>query len=181
MSDFQPGGGGQEPTWSGQPPPAYPSPGRYPDPGPYAGGQFPGQYPGAGPSGPRASFGSRLGAWIIDYVIVIVAWIVLSLAVRGPLSLLLMAVLLIGYPVYFFGSPRGQSPGYMATGIRVISMDGTGSIGYGRAFLRWLVSLPSYMVLWLGYFWMLWDREKQTWFDKASNSVVVPVSAYPIH
>ncbi|MHB1923644.1 MAG: RDD family protein [Acidimicrobiales bacterium] len=191
MSDFQPGGGGQEPTWSGQPPPAYPSPGRYPDPGPYAGppphpgapyvgGQYPGQYPGAGPSGPRASFGSRLGAWIIDGVILFVISLVLDLLLRNAGSLL--SVLIdAGYIVYFFGSPRGQSPGYMATGIRVISMDGTGAIGYGRAFLRWLVSIPSAWVIFLGYFWMLWDREKQTWFDKASNSVVVPVSAYPLN
>ena len=32
----------------------------------------------------------------------------------------------------------------------------------------------------LGYFWMLWDREKQTWHDKFANDVVVPTSAYPV-
>ena len=26
---------------------------------------------------------------------------------------------------------------------------------------------------------MLWDPEKQTWHDKLSNTVVVPVAAYP--
>jgi uncharacterized RDD family membrane protein YckC len=26
----------------------------------------------------------------------------------------------------------------------------------------------------LGYLWMLWDSEKQTWHDKAANAVVVP-------
>jgi uncharacterized RDD family membrane protein YckC len=33
----------------------------------------------------------------------------------------------------------------------------------------------------LGYLWMLWDKERQTWHDKFANSVVVPVSAYPIN
>lgn len=191
MSDFQPGGGGQEPSWPGQDPPAHPNPGQYPGPapyagpgqypgGPYAGAQYPGQFPGAGPSGPRASFGSRLGAWIIDAIILFFISLVLGLVLKGPGSILSL-VFDVGYVVYFFGSPRGQSPGYMATGIRVISMDGTGPIGYGRALLRWLVSIPSAWVIFIGYFWMLWDRERQTWFDKASNSVVVPVSAYPIN
>ena len=30
----------------------------------------------------------------------------------------------------------------------------------------------------LGYLWMLWDKEKQTWQDKFAGSVVVPVDAY---
>jgi len=47
-------------------------------------------------------------------------------------------------------------------------------IGYGRAFVRWLVSLVSGFVILIGYLWMLWDSEKQTWHDKAANSVVVP-------
>lgn len=63
----------------------------------------------------------------------------------------------------------------MALGIRVVSLDNGGSIGYGRAFLRWFVSLISAAVILLGYLWMLWDKEKQCWHDKAANDVVVPV------
>ena len=68
----------------------------------------------------------------------------------------------------------------MALGIRVIGLDTGGSIGYGRALLRWLVSIVSAIVLLLGYFWMLWDKEKQCWHDKAANDVVVPVQDYPL-
>ena len=32
----------------------------------------------------------------------------------------------------------------------------------------------------LGYFWMLWDGEKQTWHDKLATTVVVPVAYYPV-
>ncbi len=38
----------------------------------------------------------------------------------------------------------------------------------------------SAIVLLLGYLWMLWDKENQTWHDKMATSVVVPVSAYPV-
>jgi uncharacterized RDD family membrane protein YckC len=54
---------------------------------------------------------------------------------------------------------------------------GTGRpIGYGRAFIRWLGSILSVIPLFLGYFWMLWDREKQTWHDKMAGSVVVDLN-----
>ncbi len=38
----------------------------------------------------------------------------------------------------------------------------------------------SALVLYLGYFWMLWDHEKQCWHDKLASDVVVPISAYPV-
>jgi uncharacterized RDD family membrane protein YckC len=64
-------------------------------------------------------------------------------------------------------------------GIRVIDFGGGGSVGYGRAFIRWIGRFVSTIVFLLGYLWMLWDPERQTWHDKFANSVVVPVSDYP--
>ena len=54
------------------------------------------------------------------------------------------------------------------------------SLGYGRAFLRLIGRYISGFVCYLGYLWMLWDKEKQCWHDKMANDVVVPVSAYPV-
>ncbi|HXW59024.1 MAG TPA: RDD family protein [Solirubrobacteraceae bacterium] len=62
----------------------------------------------------------------------------------------------------------------------VISFDGSGTIGYGRAFIRWIAGYLSYVVFFLGFLWMLWDKEKQCWHDKLASDVVVPVCAYPI-
>jgi uncharacterized RDD family membrane protein YckC len=52
--------------------------------------------------------------------------------------------------------------------------------GYGRALLRYIGRIVSTIPCLLGYFWMLWDGEKQTWHDKFAGSVVVPVSDYPV-
>ena len=52
-------------------------------------------------------------------------------------------------------------------------------IGYPRAFVRQIVKIISALVFFLGYFWMLWDKEKQCWHDKAANDVVVPVYGVP--
>jgi uncharacterized RDD family membrane protein YckC len=62
----------------------------------------------------------------------------------------------------------------------VIDFRAGGPIGYPRAFIRYIARILSALPFLLGYFWMLWDREKQTWHDKLSNSVVVPTSAYPV-
>ena len=86
----------------------------------------------------------------------------------------------IAYFTLFVGSARGQTSGMSALGIRVISFDGSGSIGYGRAAIRWVGGLLSAIPIGLGFFWMLWDKENQGWDDKLARDVVVPVSAYPI-
>jgi uncharacterized RDD family membrane protein YckC len=49
------------------------------------------------------------------------------------------------------------------------------TIDVGRAAVRYLVSLVSGLVCLVGYLWMLWDAEKQTWHDKASKAVVIKV------
>jgi uncharacterized RDD family membrane protein YckC len=121
----------------------------------------------------RASFYERLGALIVDGIIVSIIPIVLYEISGALASYLAWVVIGIGYELYFVGS-TGQTPGRRFLHIRVVDRrDGT-PIGYGRAavriFGRWLSAIPLY----LGYFWMLWDREKQCWQDKMANDVVVP-------
>jgi uncharacterized RDD family membrane protein YckC len=134
---------------------------------------------GAGPSGPRASFGRRLVAAIIDGILLgIVAAI--FYAFSRTLGYVVQILLTVAYLTYFEGSASGQTVGKKAMGIRVIDFRSGGSIGYGRAFIRWIGRYVSAIACLLGYFWMLWDKEKQTWHDKFANDVVVPESAYPV-
>ncbi|HEU0318685.1 MAG TPA: RDD family protein, partial [Solirubrobacteraceae bacterium] len=77
------------------------------------------------------------------------------------------------------GGPTGQTLGKRALGIRVVSFDTGGPIGYPRAFLRYIGRIIDFLVLLIGFLWMLWDREKQCWHDKLASDVVVPVSSYP--
>jgi uncharacterized RDD family membrane protein YckC len=144
-------------------------------------------YQHGGASGPRAGFWTRFAALLIDTIIVsIIPIIVIAIAASAnsggllALGYLLYFGLYIGYFVYFEGGPSGQTPGKSMLGIRIIDFNTGGPIGHGRAFVRlfgrWLAGLVCY----LGYLWMLWDKEKQCWQDKMANDVVVPVSAYPI-
>ena len=140
----------------------------------------PGSY-SSGPSGPRAGFWQRVGAAVLDTLILIVPSVILLLILKqGALYQTLSTVVSLAYFTYFEGGPTGQTLGKKAIGIRVYDFREGGSIGYGRGLLRqfgkWLSAIP----LGLGYFWMLWDKEKQCWQDKIAGSVVVPADAYPM-
>jgi uncharacterized RDD family membrane protein YckC len=135
------------------------------------------QYTGRG-SGPRAGFWRRFAALLIDGVLLGIVTGILF-AVLKTTGELLGIVISASYFTYFEGGPRGQTPGKTVMGIRVISLADGKSIGYQRGFIRWLGRIVSAFVIYIGYFWMLWDRESQCWQDKFAGSVVVPVSAYP--
>ena len=128
---------------------------------------------GTGPSGPRAGFWRRFAAALIDGILLGIVSAILRAILGTGGGYALGTLITIGYFVYFHGT-TGQTPGNAALSIRVVGKDDGEPIGYGRAFVRWLVSLISGIVFLLGYLWMLWDSEKQTWHDKAANAVVVP-------
>jgi uncharacterized RDD family membrane protein YckC len=120
----------------------------------------------------RAGFWRRFAAAFIDGVLLgIVSWVLSK--ILGTTGSVLTLLIGIAYYTYFHGS-TGQTPGDAALSIRVVGKDDGAPIGYGRAFVRWLVSIISGAVILLGYLWMLWDGENQTWHDKAANAVVVP-------
>jgi uncharacterized RDD family membrane protein YckC len=121
----------------------------------------------------RAGFWRRFAAALIDGILLGIVSAILQAIIGQDGGYGIGTLVSIGYFVYFHGT-TGQTPGDAALSIRVVGKDDGAPIGYGRAFVRWLVSLVSAIVFLLGYLWMLWDSEKQTWHDKAANSVVVP-------
>ena len=132
-------------------------------------------------AGQRASFGRRLVAYIVDSILFgILYGILLAALGRGPAY----GLTLIGglaYFAYFEGSASGQTPGKRLLGIRVYDFGaGGGGIGFGRGVIRYIGRLLSGIPCALGYLWMLWDKEKQTWSDKIATTVVVPVADYPV-
>ena len=135
-----------------------------------------------GASGPRAGFWQRFFAYLLDVIILVIVNAILRVIFKNsPAAYSILALIINwGYFTALEGGPRGQTLGMRALGIRVIDFRQGGSIGYGRALLRQVVKILSGIVIFIGYLWMLWDREKQCWHDKAANDVVVPVLAYPV-
>ncbi|HEX6419362.1 MAG TPA: RDD family protein [Acidimicrobiales bacterium] len=87
----------------------------------------------------------------------------------------LLAAGVVAAIVYFakLEGGSGQTLGKRAVGIRVVDLRTGGPIGTGRAVGRYFARIPSGLVCGLGYLWMLWDPQRQTWHDKLANSQVV--------
>lgn len=133
------------------------------------------------PSGPRAGFWRRFAAAFVDGILLAIVNVILRAIAGSGGGTGIGTLASLAYFTYFEGGPTGQTIGKRALGIRVIDFGGGGSIGYARAFIRWIGRFVSAIVFLLGYLWMLWDAERQTWHDKFANSVVVPVADYPVN
>ena len=97
-----------------------------------------------------------------------------QLAGTGP-----FIVVELAYFTYFHATSAGQSIGNKILGVRVLDAETGRSLPYARAFVRALMSNLSALPCFLGFFWMLWDRRKQTWHDMVANSLVVRASVCP--
>ena len=117
--------------------------------------QTAGPPPTGGASGPRAGFWRRFAGLLIDGILLGVVNGILRAVIGSGGGAILGLVVDIVYFTVLIGGRRGQTVGQMALGIRVIDFNTGGPIGYGRAFVRWLVAIVSALTLFIGYLWML--------------------------
>lgn len=89
-----------------------------------------------------------------------------------PVFLTMVAVEIVYY-TYLHGD-TGQTVGKLLCGLKVVDLQGR-TIGYRRAFQRWVGYVLSYLVFGLGFFWVAVDRKSQGWHDKIAKSYVVRV------
>ncbi len=164
-----------------------------------------------GAPGPTAGFLERLGAAVIDWlivgalvgtlaavfsasaIVVLAAEAVAALTPNGDISseqavalalqagvfglgLALASVLAKWAYFVLFTGLKGQTPGKMVVGLRVV--DDRGNVpGIARAIMREVVGkFISGLVLNLGYLWVIWDGQKQGWHDKIADTYVVRVT-----
>jgi len=151
-------------------------------------------------TGELAGWGTRVGATLLDVLVLLVPAMLLLFAFIMPRiqeisdeaqrnpgqapgipeelfwPLLMLRVVLALYKPLFEGA-TGQTLGKKWVGIRVVQEDGS-PIGYPRAFFRWLVfslfGLVPILDL-VNILWPLWDPRKQTLHDKAAKTLVVRV------
>ncbi|WP_437883518.1 RDD family protein [Pseudomonas sp. LRF_L74] len=90
---------------------------------------------------------------------------------RDPLLATLVLLSLFGFFAKFW-THNGQTLGMQVWGLRVQNADGS-AISLWQALLRFVVAIASWLVAGLGFWWMLWDENKDTWHDKYSESRIV--------
>ena len=122
-----------------------------------------------------ASFWRRFGGYLLDFVIVGIGTSIISLIISAIILGALGPVvsLLIALAYYVLLNANGGTLGKQALGMRLEDTETGDDIGVPRSIGRYVVAIASWLALFLGYFWCIWDDRKQTWHDKAVGSIVV--------
>lgn len=129
-----------------------------------------------------ASFGKRFLAVLIDAILIgIVGSVLAALTGTTPAANTATTTTmnplgtLVGFVYYVFMIHKyGATVGKMALGIRVQDITTGQNLDVIHAILREVVGkLLSGLALGLGYLWMLWNPNKQTWHDMLAKSIVV--------
>ena len=184
----------QYPDGPGQPPApgqqGYPS---APPPPPVTQGGW-GEAPAYGaPAGygapvPYAEWIKRVGAYLVDMVVVLPGYLVALVGVaiasadNSTVSALGLVLAVLGYvgivAVVIWNmivrqGRTGWSIGKQVLGIRLIGERTGEPIGPGLTFVRALAHILDSLPCYLGYLWPLWDQKKQTFADKIMGTVVI--------
>lgn len=174
---------GSDPGYFGAPPSGPSGPSGYAVSAP---GAYPSTPYGSGyPAGPQlASWGQRVGAYLIDWALVvgiIVVGLIVSAIfnnVSSALGALIMVIFYLGAIGFAFwqlavqGS-TGQTIGKGLVGIKVLRQADGAYIGAGMSILRYFAHIIDAIPCYIGYLWPLWDEYKQTFADKICSTLVV--------
>ncbi|HEX2101597.1 MAG TPA: RDD family protein, partial [Candidatus Synoicihabitans sp.] len=115
---------------------------------------------------PRASFWLRLAASLLDAVLVVVVINLLGLGRYLPL-------LYAAYCVVLW-SLKGTTIGGIICGLKIVRLDGR-RLDWTVALVRALGGFLSLAVAGLGFVWVAFDPERQSWHDKVAGTTIVRV------
>ena len=132
-----------------------------------------------------AGFWIRVGAALIDSVLVIAITLPLLLWIYGPgyfgqetafiagpadfvITWVAPAVAVIVFWLY-----RQATPGKMALSLRVVDATTGNTLSTGQAIGRYLGYYVSTIPLFIGLIWVAFDSRKQGWHDKLAGTVVI--------
>lgn len=149
-----------------------------------------------------ASWGQRVGAYLIDalltslaaflYIIGLIMTAASTKTTTDPVTgmttttgspnavglILILLGLLCGLAFFIWntcikGGGTGYSIGKGVMGIKLIKEQTGQPIGAGMAFVRYLCHILDGLPCYVGYLWPLWDQKRQTFADKIVGSVVI--------
>lgn len=131
-----------------------------------------------------AGFWSRVGATVIDTIIMLIITIPILIAIYGAgyweierfiagpadfvISYVLPAVVVI-----LLWIRLSATPGKMAIGAMIVDARTGGKPTSGQFVIRYLGYFVSTLPLMLGYLWVAFDPRKQGWHDKMAGTVVI--------
>jgi uncharacterized RDD family membrane protein YckC len=133
-----------------------------------------------------AGFWSRLFASILDSILQAIVFTPILLMFFGT-EILFNPNLDTGFGGFFIGNVlpavvvilfwkyRSATPGKIMMGIAIVDARTGGNPSTGRLILRFFGYIVSMLPLFLGFFWIAFDRRKQGWHDKIADTLVVKI------
>jgi len=131
-----------------------------------------------------AGFWVRVGAMLIDAVIVMIALLVpLSFIygeaywtntqlIYGFWDLILQYIAPFVATIWFWVRYKA-TPGKLATKLQVVDATTGDKLRVGQAIGRYFAYILSALPLCLGFIWIAIDKRKQSWHDKLAGTVVI--------
>lgn len=119
---------------------------------------------------PRAGFWIRTAAALLDFIMITVVLGVLDLLDNGP------GLLFVGLAAYCAAmwKVKGTTVGGVICGLKVVRLDDR-PLDWGVAVVRALSAFLSLCAAGLGFIWVAFDEERQSWHDKIAGTTIVRV------
>jgi uncharacterized RDD family membrane protein YckC len=116
-------------------------------------------------TGPRVGFWYRFIGTVIDAVLV--GAVLAMLEIKGPAFLLIWVAYHVGMWTW-----KGQTIGAMILRTKVVRLDGQ-PLDFATALVRAFSAFISAAVLFVGFFWAGWTKDRQSWHDRIAGTTVV--------
>jgi uncharacterized RDD family membrane protein YckC len=120
---------------------------------------------------PRAGFWRRIAATILDFIMVAIVFSMLQKIFRGFAD-----ILPLWFTVYciVMWATKGTTIGGVICGLKLVRLDDR-PIDWGVASVRALGGFLSLAAAGLGFIWVAFDDDKQSWHDKIAGTTIVVV------
>lgn len=133
---------------------------------------------------PAPGFLRRLAVVVYD-LLLLIAVLFVATALSLPLNngaafspeqpfypLYLLYLLTVSFVFYaWFWTHGGQTLGLKAWKTRVLTLDQK-PINWRQAFVRYICALLSWALLGMGFFWIIFDKNRRGWHDHLSKTAV---------
>jgi uncharacterized RDD family membrane protein YckC len=119
---------------------------------------------------PRAGFWIRAAAALLDFLMIVIPLAMTGLMQEGP-GVLFLAVATYSAVMWKL---KGTTIGGTICNLKVVRLDGR-EIDWGVGIVRALAAFLSLFVAGLGFIWVAFDPERQSWHDKIAGTTIVKV------
>jgi uncharacterized RDD family membrane protein YckC len=124
----------------------------------------------------------RLAALFYDSLLMLAMWLVVAglfvalnggeqISTSNPFLPSIMFIIWIWFNLHFWRR-GGQTLGMRSWRLRLLSTTGK-PLTYTQCLLRLAVAIPSFALFYLGYLWLLIDKDGLTWHDRYSETRVI--------